>query len=126
MSIETVRRIYDAFARGDLEAVMNECAADAVITQDPALPWGGSYVGRDGIAEFASKLVGTIDSKVDTEQLFEAGDHVVQQGRTKGTVRHNGAPYDIAECHVWTLRDGVVVSAEFYIDSPAMLAALEQ
>jgi hypothetical protein len=126
MSIETVRRIYDAFARGDLEAVMNECAADAVITQDPALPWGGRFVGRDGIAEFASKLVGSIDSKVETEQLFQAGDHVVQQGRTKGTVRHNGAAYDIPECHVWTLRDGVVVSAEFYIDSPAMLAALEQ
>ena len=126
MSIETVQSIYDAFARGDLEAVMNECAADVVITQDPALPWGGRYVGRDGIAEFASKLVGTIDSKVDTEQLFEAGDHVVQQGRTKGTVRNNGAPFDIAECHMWTLRDGVVVSAEFYIDSPAMLAALEQ
>ena len=117
MSIVTVRRIYDAFARGDL---------DAVITQDPALPWGGHYVGRDGIAEFASKLVGTIDSKVDTEQLFEAGDHVVQQGRTKGTVRRNGAPFDIPECHVWTLRDGVVAKAEFYIDSPAMLAALEQ
>jgi ketosteroid isomerase-like protein len=126
MSIETVRRIYDAFARGDLEAVMNECAADAVITQDPALPWGGRFVGRDGIAEFASKLIGSIDSKVETEQLFQAGDHVVQQGRTKGTVRHNGAAYDIPECHVWTLRDGVVVSAEFYIDSPAMLAALGQ
>ena len=126
MSIETVQSIYDAFARGDLEAVMNECAADVVITQDPALPWGGRYVGRDGLAEFASKLVGTIESKVDTEQLFEAGDHVVQQGRTKGTVRNNGAPFDIPECHVWTLRDGVVVKAEFYIDSPAMLAALEQ
>jgi hypothetical protein len=126
MSIETVRRIYDAFARGDLDAVMDECAADVVVAQDPALPWGGRYVGRDGIAEFASKLVGTIDSAVDTEQLFQAGDHVVQQGRTKGTVRHNGAAFDIAECHVWTVRDDVVVNADFYIDSQAMLAAIEQ
>jgi ketosteroid isomerase-like protein len=33
---------------------------------------------------------------------------------------------DLPECHVWTLREGLVVSAEFYIDSPAMLAALER
>ena len=37
MSIETVRRIYDTFVIGDLDAVMRECAADAVITQDQAL-----------------------------------------------------------------------------------------
>ena len=122
MSIEVVRRIYEAFARGDLDAVMAECAADVVVGQDPALPWGGRYVGRDGIAEFALKLVGTIESEVDTEQLFQAGDQVVQQGRTKGTVRHNGAAFDLPECHVWTLRDDVVLNADFYIDSQAMLS----
>jgi hypothetical protein len=126
MSIEIVRRIYDAFARGDLDAVMGECAADVVIAQDPALPWGGRYVGRDGIAEFASKLVATIDSAVDTEQLFQAGAQVVQHGRTKGTVRRNGVAFDIAECHVWTLCDDVVVNADFYIDSQAMLTVIER
>jgi ketosteroid isomerase-like protein len=34
MSIETVRRIYDAFARGDLDAVIDECAADVVVNAD--------------------------------------------------------------------------------------------
>lgn len=124
-AIDTVRRIYDAFARGDLDAVMAECASDAVITQDPALPWGGRYVGRDGIAEFALKLIGTSDSAVTTEEIYQAGEQVVQYGRSKGTVRDNGATFDVAECHVWTLRDGLIVQAEFYIDSEAMLKALQ-
>lgn len=123
-STDIVRRIYAAFEQGDLDAVMLDCAPSAVVTQDPALPWGGRFVGREGLAEFALGLVATIDSTVSTEQIFQAGDHVVQQGRTKGTVRASGITFDIPECHVWTLRDGLVVEAQFFIDSAAMLAAL--
>ncbi len=123
--IDIVGDIYEAFGRGDLEAVMERCAPDAIVTQDPRLPWGGRYVGRDGIAEFAIKLASAIDSVVTAEGLFEAGEQVVQNGRTRGTVRQSGAPFDIAECHIWTIRDGMVAEAAFFIDSDAMLAALE-
>lgn len=123
-AISTVERIYEAFARADLDAVMQECGSDIVVTQDPALPWGGRYVGRDGVAEFALRLVSAIDSKVVAETMFEAGDRVVQHGRTRGTARESGAEFDIPECHLWTVVDGVVTEAAFYIDSAAMLAAL--
>lgn len=123
-AIEVVQRIYEAFYAGDLDAVMKECSPAAVIEQDPALPWGGRYVGRDGIAEFAMKLVGSNDAVVTTEAMFQAGDRVIQQGRTAGTVRHNGAAFSVRECHVWTVEDGVVTKAEFFIDSERMLAAL--
>ena len=49
---------------------------------------------------------------------------VVQVGRTAGTVRSNGAAFDIPECHIWTVRNGLVVEARFYIDSASMLEAL--
>lgn len=123
--IDIVRHIYEAFARGDLEAVMERCAPDAVVTQDPRLPWGGRYVGRDGIAEFAIKLVDAIDSVVTPESIFEAGNQVVQHGHTRGTVRQSGAAFELDECHIWTLRDGMVAEAAFFIDSDAMLAALD-
>ena len=56
--------------------------------------------------------------------MFAAGDRVVQHGRTRGTVRANGAAFDIPECHIWTVRDGRVLAAEFFIDSAQMLAAI--
>ncbi len=123
--VKLVERIYDAFFRGDLDGVMACCAPDATIVQDAALPWGGTYVGRDGVAEFAQRLMGTCDTTVTTEAVFEAGDRVVQYGRSHGTVRATGARYDVPECHVWALRDGVVVGVEFYIDSDAMLTILQ-
>ena len=123
-SIAMVEQIYASFAAGDLDAVMQHCAADIVVTQDPELPWGGRYVGRDGVAEFALRLIGAIDSNVVAEGMFEAGDCVVQRGRTSGTVRASGVAFDIAECHIWKVVDGLVSEAAFFIDSPAMLSVL--
>jgi ketosteroid isomerase-like protein len=121
---EIVQELYDAFGSSRWERVLELCDPQCVITQDDALPWGGRYEGFDGIANFGLALAGSIDSAVTPEGLFEAGDRVVQHGRTRGTVRANGAAFDIAEVHVWTLRDGKAVAAEFYIDTPAMLEAL--
>jgi ketosteroid isomerase-like protein len=123
-NIETVRQIYDALGRQDLDAILALCDPDCVITQDESLPWGGRHVGHDGLATFAVTLVGTIDSAVTIESIFEADGQVFQCGRTRGTVRANGNAFDVPEVHVWTLRDGVVVAAHFAIDTPAMSAAL--
>jgi SnoaL-like domain len=75
---------------------------------------------------FFLTLVEHIESEVTTESLFAAGDHVVQTGRTRGTVRANGASFDIPEVHVWELRDGKIVQYQSYIDTPAMLEALRR
>jgi ketosteroid isomerase-like protein len=123
-NIEIVQGIYDALARADLDAILAVCDPACVITQDASLPWGGRHVGHDGVAAFAVALVGSIDSAVTFESLFEADGQVIQCGRTRGTVRANGNAFDVPEVHVWTLRDGKVTEAHFAIDTPAMLAAL--
>lgn len=123
--LEIVQAAYAGLAAKDLQAVIDLCHPDAVLEQDPALPWGGRFVGADGFAQFAIALVGTIDSAVTVHAMFQAGDEVVQYGRTAGTVRANGNRFDIPECHVWTVRDGKVQAMHFYIDTAAMLAAIE-
>jgi ketosteroid isomerase-like protein len=123
-NIEIIQQVYDAFAAEDPARVLELCDAQCVITQDSALPWGGRHQGFDGLATFAAALGGTIHSVVTTDELFVAGDRVIQYGRSRGTVLGNGATFDVPEVHVWTVRDGKVVAAEFYIDSVAMLHAL--
>jgi ketosteroid isomerase-like protein len=89
-----------------------------------ALPWGSRHVGRDGVIAFVTTLVSAADSAVTVEALFQAGDTVVQYGRTRGTCRASGASFDVPECHVWTIRDGLIVEVAFFIDTALMLAAL--
>jgi uncharacterized protein len=123
-NIEIIKQIYEAFARQDLEELLTLVDPDCVVTQDASLPWGGRHVGHDGVTAFALALIGSTDSTVTVESLFEADGQVIQCGRTKGTVRANGNAFDIPEVHIWTLKDGKVVAAHFAIDAPAMLAAL--
>jgi ketosteroid isomerase-like protein len=76
------------------------------------------------VIEFLTKLTTALESTVTTEMLFQAGDDVVQCGRSRGAIRHNGRVVDVPECHIWTIRDGAIVKAQFFIDSAAVLAAL--
>jgi ketosteroid isomerase-like protein len=123
--IELVRGIYAAMGERDFEALFARLDPAIVVTQDETLPWGGRHVGHDGFATFGLKLSETIDSAVAIEAIFLAGGDVFQFGHTRGTVRANGAPFDIPEVHRWTIRDGKAVVAHFAIDTAAMLAALD-
>ena len=119
-----VQELYDCFAAGDLDGMLRHADPEVVLTQDERLPWGGRYVGRDGVAEFGLKLASTVVTAVTPERLFEAGDKVIQIGRSRGTIRANGASYDIPECHVWTFRGDKVVAVEMYIESEPILELL--
>lgn len=122
--VALVRAIYAAGESGDVSSVLELCAEGVIIDQDPRLPWGGHYVGRDGVMEFFVSLTTHVDTTIETDQLFRAGDDVVQHGRSRGTVRSNGAPIDVAECHIWTIRGGLIEAVRFYIESELVLAAL--
>ena len=123
---QIVEGIYAAMAERDPAAVMAHLADDVTIYQDPRLPWGGNHVGHDGFIAFALALTGTITSSVRVDELYESDDrHVVQYGHTIGTVNATGAPFDVAEMHLWTVEDGKVVATHFAIDTDSMLAALQ-
>ncbi len=123
-NIAIIEELYAAFAEGDVGRILELCDPDCVVVQDSALPWGGQYEGLEGVANFGLALGGTIDSVVTSDGLFEAGDRVIQFGRSRGTVVANSAVFDMPEVHVWTLRNGMVSRAEFYTDSRAMLDVL--
>jgi ketosteroid isomerase-like protein len=122
--LDVVTRIYAAFAEKDLDAIVALTSPDIVVTQDPALPWGGRYEGHEGLGRFSMALLGAIESEVTVHEIYEAGDNVVQYGRTAGIVLSTGRHFDVPECHVWTVIDGKAVEARYFIDSSAMLDAL--
>ena len=76
--------------------------------------------------EFFSEAAAAVDATVTAEDFFEAGNTVIATARTRGRVRSNDVRFDLRSVHVWTIRDGKAVGIQFYLDTPAMLAALEQ
>jgi hypothetical protein len=121
--LEVVQRMYRAFEHADVASTLAMCAPDVTIHQSTALPWGGDYTGHEGVLAFLVALAGALDSRPQTERLYADGaGAVVQVGRTRGTVRQTGAAFDVAETHVWRLRDGLVTRFEAYLDVAGMPA----
>ncbi|MFG1791350.1 nuclear transport factor 2 family protein [Nocardia sp. NPDC049149] len=114
----------DAFEARDFTVINRVFDPDIEIRQTAQLPWGGHHRGHPGAVEFFSTLLAHIDSKVVPERMFVAGDAIVQVGRTVGTTKQ-GTAFDVEAVHIWQLRSGRVVGFQAYIDTPAMLAALE-
>jgi uncharacterized protein len=124
-SVEVVRRMYAAFGRRDLPSILALATPDILIRQTELLPWGGEHVGPEGVRRFFERLTRHIDSTVELAAVYDAGDRVVAVGRTRGTVRAGGAPFDVQVVHLWRVIDGRVASFEAFIDAPAMRAALD-
>ena len=122
--VAVVEAVYAAMAAGDTARLFALVDEACVITQDDRLPWGGRYVGHEGLVTFGLRLREAIQSRVTTDAVFGADGDVIQVGRTAGTAVATGTPFDVAEVHRWTVHDGRVVAAHFSIDTPAMLAAL--
>lgn len=122
--VAVVEAIYAAMAVTDVAVLFELIDEACVITQDARLPWGGRHVGHEGLATFGALLRDAIQSSVTTNAMFEADGDVIQVGRTAGKTVATSTPFDIAEVHRWTIRDGRAVAAHFSIDTTAMLAAL--
>ena len=69
-TLETVRRLYDAFAANDLETT----DPDIDVIQTPLLPWGGEFHGHAGLGDFLRRLSRAITSLVTIDDVFAAGD----------------------------------------------------
>lgn len=123
--IDIAGALYDAINANDMPTIMALYAPDVRISQTTALPWGGEYEGLAGLARFGAALRLNIDSKVTIERLMEAGDDVIVFGRTIGTTKQTKTPFNVAIVHVLTVRNDKIVRAQYFIDTPAMLRALQ-
>jgi len=118
---EIMRVHVFAYASRDPDALLGSLAEDFEIYQSELLPWGGRYKGRDGMMEFVKGITTHIDSVVDVEEMFEAGDHVIVLGRSTGKIKATGEDYSVRLVDVCELKDGKIKSIEIYLDMPAFL-----
>jgi ketosteroid isomerase-like protein len=122
--LNLIREAYAAFRRRDIAGILARLHPEIEIYQSETLPWGGRYRGQAQVQEYFHKIDEQLDTAVQPEEIFEAGDHVVVLGRTQGRARSSGQPFAVRIVHLWTFRAGQVVRFEAYIDTPAMLQAL--
>jgi uncharacterized protein len=97
---------YDAFARGDIPAVLRILADDVTWHVPGRSPLSGDYKGHDGVLDFFSRCHelsnGTL--RVAASEVLAEGDRVMVLS-TVSAERH-GQHWSSPEIHVWRLSEG--------------------
>ena len=109
-NVALVKGIYQAFASGDVPAVLGAMSPDIVWNEAENFPLAdrNPYVGPQAILEGVFARLGSDweGFAVDPQECLDAGDSVVVLGRYRGTCRATGKPVDAQLAHVWRIADG--------------------
>ena len=115
-NVDTARSAYEAFGRGDLEALKEMLSEDGTWLTSDELPLGGETRGRDAIiGDFAQIPDYWSSFSVEPEEFIDAGDWVVVRGTQRAG--HNGDSFEAPFAHLMKFADGRIVRGEFYADS---------
>jgi steroid delta-isomerase-like uncharacterized protein len=119
-------RAYEAFARGDVPAVLEAPADDISWYSPDELPTGGRYDGVAGVVGFFDTLRRSFDElSVEPREFVDAGaGRIVVCGRHRG--RLHGEPFDVGFAHVWTMHEGKAASFREYMDSGKLVPLFER
>ncbi len=113
-SFDLVRRLYDAAARRDAEAVLSfyDLAVEWDFGDHPFGVFMGRriYRGHDGLRSWFREFAEAWEEHDDIlEELIDAGEHVVSVVTTRVRGRTSGADVQITRhAAVWTVRGGKV------------------
>ena len=106
-NVAIAKRIYEARNRGDVDAVLAECAPD--VTWRPHLATLGTQPirGHDEVRAYMASLEEDWQSfRHEPEEFFDAGDQVVAFLQTYAKGRGSGVDVEVAVAHVLSFEDG--------------------
>lgn len=121
---QTIRRLYDAWNRGDVEGVLEHLTGDVEFRTSGVHPGiAAAYHGRDGMLEFWEQFVGTWESlSVEVEEVLQRGEHALATFRFRGVGRE-GIELTRPFAHLLTFRDGRVCRVRGIADHDEARAA---
>ena len=124
-NVDVVRAAYDAFQRGDLEAVS--------LLHDPSIEWHTSVEDPDAAIHrgpiavrryFEGYLETFPGLRADLEECVEApGDRVLATTHYTGRARASGMDMDWRQWLLYTVAEGLIVRVEEYFDRDQALEA---
>ena len=125
-NLERVKRGYEAFARGDLDAVLVDFLHPEIEAHDPPeVPDAAIYCGRDAVRRDWEQTAELFEGfAIDVEETFDRDDEVVVFLRFRGRARGSDAELEAPMAHVWTFRDGKATRLRQFLERADALEAV--
>ena len=124
-NVETVRRGYEAFNRGDIDAWLEYFHPDVEVHDLPTIPDAPVRHGHDDLRKWVEMMqdVWSEESYYEPERFTTAGDLVIVAVRAHGSGRGSGVPIEISFFTVFEMRDGKIQRLWSYFDEEKALEA---
>ena len=125
--LNSVQDVYDAFARGDIPAVLGFLSSDINWTEAEGFPYGGTYIGPHAVLEGVFMRLGTEWEGFTAvpDEFIDGGDAIVVLGKYGGTYKATGKSIQANFAHVWQLREGKAIRFVQYVDTLIVQRALQ-
>lgn len=125
-NIEVVKGLYEAFARGDVPAVLAGFDENIEWNEAPGMPYGGQYHGPEAVAENVfGPITNDFDGfSVEPEKVLADGELVVVLLTYRGTAKETGKELRMPAAHTWIVRDGKIAKFQQLADTSILNAAL--
>jgi ketosteroid isomerase-like protein len=126
-NLNSVQGVYDAFAKGDIPAVLGFLSSDVAWTEAEGFPYGGTYTGPEAVLEGVFVRLGTEweSFAAGPDEFIDGGDTVVVLGKYRGTYKATGKSFQANFAHVWKVREGKAVKFVQYVDTLLVDRALQ-
>ena len=123
---DVVRRHYLASAAGDLEALRATLAPDVEWTEMAGFPLAGTYRTPEGVTSHVmAKLAQDWDGWTAHDDTYVVdGENVVVLARYTATNKNTGKSIDARVAHHFTVRGGLIVRFEQFVDTAVVHAAM--
>jgi uncharacterized protein len=111
--IDAVRRLYAAYGRQDVDAVLAELADDvdwAAEAASTSVPWYGAYRGKAEVPGFFEEIGANVEVSEFTPVSFTSNDtDVIVTVHWAYTVNATGKRAEMFMQHWWRFADGKIV-----------------
>lgn len=120
--------LYKAFALGDIPTVLGSLDSNVVWNEAEGNFYadGNPYLGPDAVL---NGVFGRLGADHEYFNLKDIVLHEMANGKVLATLRYdakfkNGKAYNAQVAHLWTLKDGKVVSFQQYVDTKKLNEAM--
>jgi uncharacterized protein len=124
-NVEILRRAFEAFGRGDLDAAVADIAPECEYLPTGAFPDRTSVVrGPEGYKQNVAWLRDEFDDAyLAVHELTDAGDRVLASVTLGGRGKRSGVEASWDLWQVWTFRDGKAIRGEGFTTRDEALEA---
>jgi len=126
-NIAVVSQVYETAARGAADEMLALMDDDIRIVLPEALPYGGTYRGKQGVRDLGAKLYAAwSEFRYDVLRYMTGDDCVAAVIELKSLARATGRQVHMPIAEVFRLRGGLVIEIQaFYFDSAQAARAFQ-